>query len=143
MVLRKLIANPETGIPLLFTNVFEPISKTVPFVVFLLISVGWALLQTQFMSNFVTMTLVYTVMMPLAVATGAGDPIALAWAVNTAACLAIIFPSGTVVSALIIGSGEVYMSVVVRYGSFMVLFILLLITFVVYPYASFVFGFFG
>jgi di/tricarboxylate transporter len=95
------------------------------------------------MSNFVTMTLVYTVMMPLAVATGAGDPIALAWAVNTAACLAIIFPSGTVVSALIIGSGEVSMPVVVRYGSFMVLFILLLITFVVYPYASFVFGFFG
>ncbi len=142
-LLTVIIGDPETGIPQLFTNIFEPIAKAVPFFVFLLISVGWALVQTQFMSNFVTMTLVYAVMMPLALATGAGDPTAWAWAVNAAACLAITLPSGTTVSALIIGTDWVSLPFAVRYGTLMTFFLLLVITLVVYPYASFVFRLFS
>jgi len=69
MVIGGAIGNPETGIPQLLTNIFQPIARAVPFYILLFISVFGVVMQTNLMSNLVSMTLVYKIMVPVAVAT--------------------------------------------------------------------------
>lgn len=139
LVMRNVIADPETGISQLFTNILQPIATSVPFLVFLLISLFWVCIQTQFMSNMCSMALVYTVMVPIAAATGTGNPIALGFVINTLARQANSLPSGTVNTAIVIGTGWVPVSFMARYGAIMIIPMVLLWTFVCYPWASFIF----
>jgi sodium-dependent dicarboxylate transporter 2/3/5 len=137
--MRNVIADPETGISQLFTNIMEPIARNVPFLVLLLIGLFWVCLQTQFMSNMCSMVLVYTVMVPIAAATGTGNPIALGFVINTLARQANTLPSGTVNTAIVIGTGWVPVPFMARYGAIMIMPMVLIWAFVCYPWASFIF----
>ena len=140
MAIGSIIGKPETGIPQLLTNIFQPIAQGVPFFVFLLISVFWVVLQTNIMSNLVSMTLVYTIMVPVAVAVGLGNPIALGATIAAASNYAFSLPSATTTTAIAIGSGWVSVGFMGRYGITLIIPIALAFAFICYPFASLIFG---
>jgi sodium-dependent dicarboxylate transporter 2/3/5 len=92
------------------------------------------------MSNMVSTTLVYTVMMPIFVTIGRGNPIALGTALSGASYFALSLPSATAVTAIVIGSGWVPVSFMARYGLLFIIPVVLLFSFVHYPLASIIFG---
>ncbi len=134
----SVIGKPETGIPQLLTGIFQPIATAVPFYVFVLISILWVTIQTNIMSNLVSTSLVYTVMVPVAAAIGGGNPIALGALIGGASYYAFSLPSATAVTAVVIGSGWVPVGLMARYGFLFIIPVALLFTFIAYPIASFV-----
>ncbi len=139
MILGTAIGNPETGISQLLTNIFQPIATGAPFNVFLMVTLLWVVMQTNVMSNLVSMTLVYTLMVPVAVATGVGNPIALGATISITSNYAFSLPSATPSTAVAIGSGWVPVKFMARYGVMLIIPIVLLFTFVGYPFACLLF----
>ena len=133
------LGRPETGIPQLLTSVVEPIARGAPFYDFLFTSILWPGIQTNVMSNLVTATLVYTIMVPAAIAAGVGNPVAFGFSIFAASRTAFALPSATVVTALVTGSGWVPIKFMLRYGAITIIPVVLLITFVCYPFASLIF----
>jgi sodium-dependent dicarboxylate transporter 2/3/5 len=140
MVIGSVIEKPETGIPQLLTNIFQPIASNVPFYIFLLICIFWVVLQTNIMSNIVSMTLVYSIMVPVAIAAGVGDQIAMGAAIAAGSNYAFSLPSATTTTAIVIGSGWVPVPFMLRYGVMLIIPITLAFTFICYPFASIIFG---
>ena len=141
MVIGKLIGNPETGIPQLLTNTMQPIARAVPYYAFVFIVVLWVVTQTNVMSNLVSMTLVYTITVPVVVALGGEhNPVALGATIAAASNYAFCLPSATTTTALVIGSGWVSVRFMGRYGALMILPIALLFTFICHPFVSSIFG---
>jgi len=139
MIIANAIGNPETGIPQLLTNIFQPMAIGTPFNVFLMITLLWVVIQTNMMSNLVSGSTVYKIMVPATVAAGAGNPVALAFAITAAANYAFILPSATTAPAIVTGSGWVPVGFLARYGIIMVVPVVLLFTFVGYPFACLLF----
>ena len=139
MVMGVVLGNPETGIPELLTNIFQPLATGVPFNVFLIITMLWVVLQTNLMSNLVSMTLVYNTMVPVAAGVGLGNPIALGATISAASNYAFSLPSATTTTAIVIGSGWVSVKFMARYGVILIIPIVLAFTFICYPYASLLF----
>ncbi len=139
MIMATTIGNPDTGLTQFLTLVFQPIAKAVPFYVFLLISVLWVVLQTNIMSNLVSMTLVYTIMSPIAGAMAGANMAAFGSTIAIAANYAFSLPSATTAVAIVIGSGWVPVSFLVRYGLISIIPIVLLLTFICYPFATMIF----
>ncbi len=138
MVIREVIGSPETGIPQLMTNIFQPIATGAPFFVYRLIGQLWVSTQTNLMSNMVSACLVYGAMVPAAVATGVGGP-ALGFTIFAGARSGFALPSATSNTALVTGSGWVPVGFMARHGFTVTIGVILLCVFVVYPWASFVF----
>lgn len=138
IVIGNVIGNPTTGIPQLLTGIFEPIVLNVPVPIFLLISMMWVVIQTNIMSNLVSMTLVYNILVPIASNTGIVNPMAIGVTIAAASNYAFSLPSATTTTAIIIGSGWVSVPFMARYGIIMIFPIILLFAFVCYPYASFI-----
>lgn len=140
MIIGSVIGNPETGIPQLLTGVFEPIAANVPFYILLLISVFWVVAQTNVMSNLVSMTLVYSIMVPVSIAAEVGNPVAFGATIAAASNYAFCLPSATTTTALVIGSGWVPVRFMGLYGLILLIPIVLVFTFVCYPFASLIFS---
>jgi sodium-dependent dicarboxylate transporter 2/3/5 len=140
MAIGKVIGNPDTGIPELMTTVFLPLAQAMPFYALLFISILWVVLQTNLMSNIVSGTLVYTIMVPIVVAMGVGNPIAMGVTLAAASYYAFSLPSATGSTAVVVGSGWVPVPFMARYGFALVIPIALMFTFVCYPIAAVVFS---
>ncbi|MFC1991847.1 SLC13 family permease [Chloroflexota bacterium] len=140
MAIGAAIGTPGTGIPELLTGIFTPIAQNAPFPVFLFVSILWAGFQTNIMSNLVTAILVYTIMVPAAIAAGIGNPAALGFSIFAATRSAFAFPSATVVTALVIGSGWVPVGFMLRWGLITIIPIVLVIAFICYPLAAAIFS---
>ena len=140
MVIGVTIGNPATGIPQMLTGTFRPIATGAPFNVFLMVTLLWVVMQTNLMSNLVSMTLVYTLMVPVAVAAGVGNPVALGATISIASNYAFSLPSATPSTAVAIGSGWVPVKFMARYGVMLIIPMVLLFTFVGYPWACLLFG---
>ena len=139
MVIGDVLGRPETGIPQLLIGVFEPIARGAPFLLFLFLGILWAGIQTNIMSNLVTATLVYTVMVPTAITVGVGSPAALGFSIFAATRSGFALPSATVVTAIVTGSGWVPVKFMARYGAIAIIPVVLIIVFICYPLASIVF----
>lgn len=139
-ILGKVIGDPATGIPEALTNVFQSATESAPVYAFVFVSVLWVVLQTNVMSNVVSLTLVYAIMVPASVAIGTGNALALGTTIAGASHFAFCLPSATAATAVIIGSGWVPTRFMARYGVMLILPITLIFTFLGYPLASFVFG---
>ncbi|MBS7652268.1 MAG: SLC13 family permease [Candidatus Bathyarchaeia archaeon] len=140
MVLGVALGKPETGIPELLTSTFKPLVTDVPFHVFLSITLLWVILQTNVMSNMLSMTLVYNIMVPVAASARVGNPAALGVTIAAASSYAFILPSATISTALAVGSGWVSTSYMARYGAYMIIPTLFIFTFICYPIASLILG---
>jgi sodium-dependent dicarboxylate transporter 2/3/5 len=139
MVIAEVIGSPETGIPQFLTGIFQPVATGAPFNIFLLITLLWVVLQTNLMSNLVSGSTIYRIMVPATAAAGVGNPVALAFVIAAAANYAFILPSATTAPAIVTGSGWVPVGFLARYGVIMVIPIVLLFTFVGYPFACLLF----
>lgn len=140
MILGNVIGNPETGISQLLTSIFKPVAEGAPFNIFLMITLLWVVLQTNIMSNLVSMTMVYTMMVPIAISTGLGNPIALGATISITSNYAFSLPSATASTAVVIGSGWVPVKFMFRYGVMLIIPIVLFFTFVGYPLACLLFN---
>ncbi|HEX78643.1 MAG TPA: hypothetical protein G4O19_00615 [Dehalococcoidia bacterium] len=140
MAIGTAISNPATGIPELLMSIFQPMATSVPLYVFILISVAWVVLQTNIMSNVVSLTLVYSIMVPVAAATSICNPIALGTTIAASANYAFSLPSATTTTAIVVGSGWVSVGFLGKYGSILIIPIVLLFTFVCYGLTSAIFG---
>ncbi|MFH1383098.1 MAG: SLC13 family permease [Chloroflexota bacterium] len=139
MVIGGAISDPATGIPALLTDVFQPIAASVPTMVFVFIAVIWVVGQTNFMSNLASMMLVYSIMVPVAIAGQVGNPVALGVVIGAASNYAFALPSATTTTAIVTGSGWVPVGFMGRYGVIMVLPVMLLFAFIGYPFACWLF----
>ena len=139
-ILGSIVGKPETGIPRLLADIFQPVAIRAPVMVFVLISVSWVILQTNAMSNVVSMTLVYTVMVPVMIASGTGNAVALGVTIAAASNLAFALPSATTSTALVTGSGWVPVSFLSRYGFMLSVPMILLFSIIGYMYATLIFG---
>jgi sodium-dependent dicarboxylate transporter 2/3/5 len=99
----------------------------------------WTIVQTNMMSNLVSATTVYRVMVPVAIATGVGNPLAMAFIIAAGANYAFALPSATTSTALVTGSGWVPVGFMFKYGILLIIPIVLLLTFIGYPLAALVF----
>jgi sodium-dependent dicarboxylate transporter 2/3/5 len=91
------------------------------------------------MSNFVTVTLVYTAMMPAAIAAGLGNPVALGFSMWYGARSALALPSATSSTAMVIGSGWVSVPFMAKYGFPLIIPMVLFFAFVCYPLGTLIF----
>jgi sodium-dependent dicarboxylate transporter 2/3/5 len=104
----------------------------------LLLTVTMVTLLTNAMSNLVSQTLTYTIMIPIALAVGKGNP-ALAMVISAASNMAFSLPSATTSTALATGSGWVPVPFMLKYGLLVFIPVVLLFSFVVYPFALLIF----
>ncbi len=139
MVIGDAIGKPETGIVELMTGIIRPVVTGAPFFVVVLLSLLWVVIQTNLISNLVSAMLVYTVVMPAVIAAGVGNPAALGFTIFTSCHMAFSLPSATAATAIVMGSGWVPVKFMARYGVILIIPIVLLYTFVCYPFASFIF----
>lgn len=137
--LRDVIANPETGIPQLGVSIFQPLATGAPFFIYRLIGQFWVTIQTNLMSNSVSATLVYYIMVPSAVVAAIGNQAALGFSIFAGARAGFALPSATTNTALVTGSRWVPVPFMARHGFTISVGMILLCVFVVYPWASFVF----
>ena len=133
-----VIENPNTGIIQFMDGFFRPFAQAVPFTIFLMLTVIMVTLLTNAMSNLVSQTLAYTIMMPIALAVGKGNP-ALAVVISAASNMAFSLPSATTSTALVTGSGWVPVPFMLKYGLLVFIPVVLLFSFVVYPFALLIF----
>ncbi|MBN1685653.1 MAG: anion permease [Spirochaetales bacterium] len=140
MALSAAISSENTGIQLFLTKIFQPIIDGAPFVVVLMVTLVWTVLQTNVMSNTVSGSLVYRIMAPALGTAGLINPAAFAFVVGAVANYAFILPSATTSTALVVGSGWVRVGFMAKYGLLMVIPVVLLFTFVGYPYAMMIFS---
>jgi sodium-dependent dicarboxylate transporter 2/3/5 len=140
MVIGAAIGREDTGIQLFLTRLFEPIIDKAPPTILLMVTLLWTVLQTNIMSNMVSGSLVYRIMVPATAAVGFGNPAAFAFVISAVANYAFILPSATTSTAIAVGSGWVPMRLMMKYGLLMVIPVVLLFTFIGYPFAAAVFA---
>jgi sodium-dependent dicarboxylate transporter 2/3/5 len=139
MAIKDIISDPATGIPQLGSSIFGPLATSAPFFVYLIIGQIWVTTQTNLMSNLVSRTLVYTVMVPAAIAAGMGNAAALGFAISAGASAGFALPSATTNTALVTGSGWVPVPFMARHGFTISIGMVLICVFAIYPWAAFVF----
>ncbi|MFH0847011.1 MAG: SLC13 family permease [Chloroflexota bacterium] len=135
-VLAIAIQNPDTGITEFLIGLCGPLGRSLPLWGFLGCSVFLVVLQTNVASKMVPLTLVYTVMVPIAVACGTGNPVALGATIAVASNYGFALPSAVASTAIVVGSGWVPVPFMARYGFLLVIPVTLLLAFVCYPLAS-------
>jgi sodium-dependent dicarboxylate transporter 2/3/5 len=140
MAIGVALSAPGTGISELLTGIFQPLAESVPAWAFILISIAWVVLQTNLMPNLVSMTLVYSVMVPVAAAAGIGNPVALGAAITAASNCAFSLPSATTTTALVVGTGWVRVGFLGRHGAVLLIPLVLVFTFVCYSLCSIIFS---
>jgi sodium-dependent dicarboxylate transporter 2/3/5 len=137
-VIGDVVSNPGTGIPLFLSGVVEPLVRNVPTFALLLVGMLWVVVQTNVVSNIVSMTMVYSVLVPIAANTQVADPVALGAVIAAASNYAFSLPSATTATAIVVGSGWVPVRFMAKYGLLMIVPVVLLFTFVAYPFARLV-----
>lgn len=129
----------ETGIAEFLTNIFRPVAQAVPWYLLLFIILLWGVLQNNATATVATMTLVYSVMVPVAVASGGCYPVALGLAIAAASNFIFILPISSAAHAMAVGSGWVSMSFMARYGIIILIPTVLFLSFICYPLACLIF----
>lgn len=138
MILGNALVSDETGIKQFIVSQISPFMNGLSPLVFVLIVAAWAIIQTNFAANTVTVTLVYSVAMPMVLGTAIADvnPAALASVIGAASCVAMATPPSTAQAALAAGTGWLDTKVMLKYGLILSVVSILIITFIGYPIAS-------
>jgi solute carrier family 13 (sodium-dependent dicarboxylate transporter), member 2/3/5 len=138
MLLGNIIAKPETGIVKFLTEYLGPLIIDMPTQIFVFFLLLLAVLQTNLISNLVSQALVYNIAMPVADSSSL-NLVAIGVTLSAASNYAFALPSATIATALVIGSGWVSVKYLFRYGVILIIPMVLLLTFIFYPFASYVF----
>lgn len=139
LAIGQAIGDPVSGIPQLLTSSLGSLVEGMPLSLFLIVNFLWVTLQTNVLSNFISMTVVYNIMAPISVSTGLGNPVALGVTIAAASHYAFTLPSATIATALIVGSGWVPVKHMIKYGALLIIPMVLMFAFLYYPLAALVF----
>ncbi len=131
-----VIAKPETGIPDMLNQLFQPLTAGASVTTLVIVAIVWVVLQTNLMSNIVTETIVYRIMVPILVAAGAGNPAALGAVISATSNCAFALPSATPPTAIVAGSGWVPVGFMAKYGALLMLPTMVIFILVGYPIAA-------
>jgi sodium-dependent dicarboxylate transporter 2/3/5 len=139
-IIANTLGKPELGITSALTSLFSPVTVGAPFTLFLIVTMLWVVIQTNIMSNMVSASTVYAIMLPAALVAGHGNPVALAFCIAAASEYAFSLPSATTSTAIVTGSGWVPPMFMVKYGVLLILPIVLLFAFLIYPLSALIFN---
>ncbi len=132
-VLAASIQNPAAGINEYLVGLCQPMGQSLDFWPFLLVTVFFVVLFTNGVSKTVPMTVVYTVMVPIAITCGHGSPVALGTTIAVAANYGFSLPSACASTALVVGSGWVPVGFMAKYGLMLIIPVTLFILLIGYP----------
>lgn len=138
LALGEAIGNPLSGIPQMLTSSFGSLVDGMPLSFFLLVNFIWVTVQTNVLSNLISMTVVYNIMAPIAASGGLCNPAALGVTIAAASHYAFALPSATIATALVVGSGWVPVRYLLTYGVLLIAPMVLMFTFLYYPLAALV-----
>lgn len=138
MILGSALTNEEAGITDAVVSAISPLIGGLSPLIFVLIVSLWTVMQTNFASNTVTVTLVYSVALPLVYSgTISGvDPAALTCVIGAGAAVAMATPPSTAHAAIAVGTGWLKTDIMLKYGIIMSLIAAVVLTFVGYPIAA-------
>ncbi len=131
-----VITKPETGIPDFITGIFKPLVTGASLWSLVIITVAWVVLQTNAMSNIVTETIVYNIMMPIFITAKLGNAAALGAVISAASNCAFALPSATPPTAIASGSGWVPVKFMAKYGALLIIPTIIIFALVGYPLAA-------
>ena len=138
-VIGGIVSNPDFGISAAMQKIFLPVSQGMSPPIFILFVVAWTVIQTNLMSNMVSMYVVYTPMLPIALEIGGINPVALGFLIRFGATMAFALPSATVVTAMVINQGWVTVKEMGLWGFLLAALVILTLSFPIYYFVSFVF----
>jgi sodium-dependent dicarboxylate transporter 2/3/5 len=139
LALGSIMTMEEVGLISYLTAMLSPLTQNLSSWLFLLLIVAWAILQTNFSSNMVTLTVVYTVAMPLAIAGGHGNPAITACLLGASASLAFASPAATAHVSIAVGTPWISVSELLRYGLLMTIASMVVILIVGVPLLGLIF----
>lgn len=135
MILGSALTNTDIGITNWLVSLVEPLVKNLSPMVFILIVTLFVVVMTNFASNTVTVTVVFSFVMPLLFsgAVAGVNPAALTCLIGSGASLAWATPASTGHAAVAVGTGWMDNNLMFRYGFLCALITALVMTFLGYP----------
>jgi sodium-dependent dicarboxylate transporter 2/3/5 len=134
LALSKVITLPALGITDFLLNSLQPVLSGISPRLFLPLIVGCTLLMTNLSSNMVTLTMMYTISVPLAISIGGMvSGAAIACVIGLASSFAWSTPAATCHAALACGSRWMKSSELFKYGMLLVYISLVVIWIFGYP----------
>jgi sodium-dependent dicarboxylate transporter 2/3/5 len=119
IALGSILTREEVGLTGYLTSAFVPAIQGLSPWLFLLFVVAWAVLQTNFSSDMVTLTMVYAVAIPLTMASGQWNPAAIACVLGISVCFAFSSPAATTYVSIAVGTPWIQMTDLLKYGLIM------------------------
>ncbi len=138
MILSSALVDEKVGITAYMVKLISPLIGNLPPMVFVLIVALCTVVMTNFASNTVTVTLIYSIAMPLVLKSAivGVNPAALTCVIGAGACVAMATPPSTAHAAIAAGTGWLNTDVMFKYGMPISLIGALVLTFVGYPIAA-------
>jgi sodium-dependent dicarboxylate transporter 2/3/5 len=133
LALGNIMTMDEVGLVDYLTAALSPLTHELGSWAFILAVILWAVVQTNFSSNMVTFTVVYTVAMPLAAASGHINLAALACVIGAASSLAFATPAATAHVSIASGIPWLSVSELFKYGVIMMIMAIVVLLSAGYP----------
>ncbi|MCI8870840.1 MAG: SLC13 family permease [Lawsonibacter sp.] len=117
-ILGSALTNEEAGITALVSGALAPVIGNMPPIVFVLFISLFTVIITNFASNTVTVTLMYSISLPLVYggAIAGVNPAALTCVIGAGACVACATPPSTAHAAIAAGTGWLKTDTMLKYG---------------------------
>ncbi len=138
MGLGTAVGEETTGLPEYIRAVLQPTLGQLSEYTFVLILCAGVILVTSVISNMVTLAIFLPLGLTLSQSLGIAEPVALGVVLGMGPSLDYMLPSGTTTNAIVIGSGYLRVSTMIRHGMILYVVHTLLLTFVGYPLAKLV-----
>ncbi len=137
-VLGAALTNEKAGLTAVTVKAISPLIGGLPPIVFVLGISVFTVLLTNFASNTVTVTLIYSVSLPLVYggAIAGVNAAALASVIGAGACVALATPPSTAQAAIAAGTGWLNTDLMLKYGLALSLAAAVLLALVGYPIAA-------
>lgn len=138
LALGSALNNPDIAIMQSISQIVAPLARALPILAIVALFSAWSLIQTNLSSNIVTVTVVTTAALPIALSTPELNAAALCSLIGMQACYGLAFPPAMPTVALAIDSGWSKASEIAKYGLLTSLIALLICTFIAYPLFSYI-----
>ncbi|WP_434310784.1 SLC13 family permease [Hominifimenecus sp. rT4P-3] len=137
-ILGNALTNEDVGLTAVVVDALTPIISNMSPAFFVFIVCFFTLLITNFASNTVTVTLLYSISLPLVYggAIAGVNPAALTCIIGAGASVALATPPSTAHAAIAAGTGWLKTDFMLKYGLLLSLLCVLVLSFVGYPIAA-------
>lgn len=138
--LGSALTNEDIGLVTTITSTISPLLNAISPMFVIFIFICWASIQTNLSSNMVTVTVVCTVAIPLAISLGTLSVETVACLIGIMASYAFATPPAMATIAFVIGSDWTDASFMFKYGMILMIVAIVLATCIGYPLGLVIFG---